>query len=80
MPLLTLYEEVENVPTNRLKNALRTGELIISLTGRRPRPCNPDERKHQITIIDASKASIDRFPQCTEYGTRAGLGPLYTLD
>jgi hypothetical protein len=25
---LTLYEELENVLTNRLKNALRTGEVI----------------------------------------------------
>jgi hypothetical protein len=28
MPVMTLYEEVENVLTNRLKNALRTGEII----------------------------------------------------
>ena len=28
MPALTLYEEVENVLTNRLKNALRTDEVI----------------------------------------------------
>jgi hypothetical protein len=25
---MTLYEEVENILTNRLKNALRTGEVI----------------------------------------------------
>ena len=28
MPVMTLYEEVENVLTNRLKNALRTDEII----------------------------------------------------
>jgi hypothetical protein len=28
MPAMTLYEEVENVLTNRLKNALRTGETV----------------------------------------------------
>jgi hypothetical protein len=28
MPVMTVYEEVENVLTNRLKNALRTGEII----------------------------------------------------
>jgi hypothetical protein len=28
MPVMTLYEEVENILTNRLKNALRTGEVI----------------------------------------------------
>jgi hypothetical protein len=28
MPVMTLYEEVENILTNRLKNALRTGEII----------------------------------------------------
>jgi hypothetical protein len=28
MTALTLYEEVENVLTNRMKNALRTGEII----------------------------------------------------
>ena len=28
MPVMTLYEEVENVLTNRIKNALRTGEII----------------------------------------------------
>jgi hypothetical protein len=27
-PVMTLYEEVENILTNRLKNALRTGEII----------------------------------------------------
>lgn len=28
MPVMTLYEEVENILTNRLKNALRTDEII----------------------------------------------------
>ena len=28
MPVMTLYEEVEDVLTNRLKNALRTDEII----------------------------------------------------
>ena len=28
MPVMTLYEEVENVLTNRIKNALRTDEII----------------------------------------------------
>jgi hypothetical protein len=28
MPVKSVYEEVENVLTNRLKNALRTGEII----------------------------------------------------
>jgi hypothetical protein len=28
MPFMTIYEEVENVLTNRFKNALRTGETI----------------------------------------------------
>ena len=28
MPVMTLYEEVENVLTNRLKNALRTDEIV----------------------------------------------------
>jgi hypothetical protein len=28
MPVMTLYEEVENVLTNRLKNALRADEII----------------------------------------------------
>ena len=28
MPAMTLYEELENVLTNRLKGALRTGEII----------------------------------------------------
>jgi hypothetical protein len=28
MPVMTLYEEVENVLTNRMKNAFRTGEAI----------------------------------------------------
>jgi hypothetical protein len=28
MPVMSVYEEVENVLTNRLKNALRTGEII----------------------------------------------------
>jgi hypothetical protein len=28
MPVMTLYEEVENILTNRLRNALRTGEII----------------------------------------------------
>jgi hypothetical protein len=28
MPVMTPYEEVENVLTNRLKNALRTDEIV----------------------------------------------------
>jgi hypothetical protein len=33
MPVMTLYEEVENILTNRLKNALRTGEVTTLLIG-----------------------------------------------
>ena len=28
MPVMTLYEEVENILTNRFKNALRTDEIV----------------------------------------------------
>jgi hypothetical protein len=28
MPVMSVYEEVEDVRTNRLKNTLRTGEII----------------------------------------------------